>query len=276
MQWAAFDSYLSSLMRRSLITAILHAATGSRNRGSDGDQKDDRKRAILDPYFGPLEGGSWASDARRNEAGQPPAAKSARRQPELPNWNDRAAAAHASRFAQTRPATMSVDEVQQSTHWPPLHRELRWTLADSRADACDNHHKGGLARALFAMRSGLARTPAGGLKRRLGGRLAQLVRASRLHREGPRFESVTAHQPALARRRRLPRRIPTGEGGLFAASFGLASQPNPPASPAAAAPRRSTPPPTGTRSASRAVICRAGGLSPSGCPNRRPGRPRRW
>src|SRR6476660_7108712 len=50
MQWAAFDSYLSSLMRRSLITAILHAATGSRNVGSDGDQKDDRKRAILDPW----------------------------------------------------------------------------------------------------------------------------------------------------------------------------------------------------------------------------------
>lgn len=32
------------------------------------------------------------------------------------------------------------------------------------------------------------------------GRLAQLVRASRLHREGPRFESVTAHQPSLASR----------------------------------------------------------------------------
>ena len=41
----------------------------------------------------------------------------------------------------------------------------------------------------------------GGAKQRLQGRLAQLVRASRLHREGRRFESVAAYQrlPSPAR-----------------------------------------------------------------------------
>src|SRR5258706_16308149 len=44
--------------------------------------------------------------------------------------------------------------------------------------------------------------------------VSSVGRAHRLHRWGRRFESVTAHQSLLAKRARLPRRSPTGEGGL--------------------------------------------------------------
>src|SRR4051812_3243419 len=72
--------------------------------------------------------------------------------------------------------------------------------------------------------STLASKGAAGLNRRRG-RLAQLVRASRLHREGRQFESVAAYQPsrfalrlgkpAGREARRLSRRSSKSVGGLF-------------------------------------------------------------
>ena len=73
--------------------------------------------------------------------------------------------------------------------------------------------------------SNLASKGAAGLNRRRG-RLAQLVRASRLHREGRQFESVAAYQPSPCElrlgsastgreARRLSRRSSKSEGGLF-------------------------------------------------------------
>src|SRR5262245_63489293 len=69
--------------------------------------------------------------------------------------------------------------------------------------------------AAFALFGQLALVRAAALNRRRG-RLAQLVRASRLHREGPRFESVAAHQMPIAKLARFP--------GLFPARTGVVHQ----------------------------------------------------